>query len=179
MTIPIGMQGITVNVGVSNMAAFGIIDDVVIYKCAIDSATVDSLFHTGGYADVCDNFVIDTLDISDVVCGQINGMGDVIVSGGSGYYSYLWSNGDTTSSTQNLIAGMNSIIVKDTVYGCVITQYFNVNNTNAPDISISSSDNVTCNGQNNGNIYTDVTGGVGSYTYNWSTGSHLSEITNL
>ena len=47
-----------------------------------------------------------------------NGEASVSVTGGSGAYTYVWNNGETTSSISNLVAGVYSVVVSDQT-GCV------------------------------------------------------------
>jgi gliding motility-associated-like protein len=46
-------------------------------------------------------------------CDQADGTATVSVTGGSGNYTYLWSNGETTSTITNLIPGVYSVTVDD------------------------------------------------------------------
>ena len=47
-------------------------------------------------------------------------------------------------------------------------------------IIIDSTQDVSCNGGNDGEIYTTVTGGTGSYSYIWTnTAQTTDDITNL
>jgi len=176
--ISVSMRAITVNVGRSSMAVDGIIDDVIFYNCLIDTATIDSLYHIGGWLDICENFSIDSVETLDAICGMLNGSGEVYASGGSGEYSYQWSNGSTDSETDSLSAGTNSIIVTDTVYGCSETYYFSIQNIGAPNIVLSST-NIDCYGNNTASVSSTVTGGNLPYAYNWSTGEHTTSIQDL
>ena len=155
------------------------VDDINLYRCKIDEETIDSLYHVGNWNGDCFGLAINSLSINDATCGQANGTGFVDVTGGSGNYTYLWSDGSTTNIATLLEGGSNTIQINDTITGCTITQFFNVNNSNAPSISINTLTNINCYGGNNGEITTDVTGGTGSYTYNWSTGEHNENISNL
>ena len=155
------------------------VDDINLYRCIIDTETIDSLYHVGNWNGDCLDLAINSLSINDATCGQSNGTGFVSVTGGSGNYTYLWSDGTTTNIATSLEGGPNTIQINDTTTGCTITQFFNVNNLNAPSISINTLTNVNCYGESNGEITPDVTGGTGSYTYNWSTGEHSTNISNL
>lgn len=63
----------------------------------------------------------DTLNVSlsgvDASCETADGSGTASVSGGTPPYSYIWSNGSTSSSASNLIAGTYSVTVSD-ANGC-------------------------------------------------------------
>ena len=154
----------------------GTIDDVIIYNCIIDSATVDSLYNIGNWQ--CNDFSIDSVDVLDAMCGILNGSGEVYVSGGSGEYSYQWSNGSTDFETDSLSAGTNFIMVTDTVYGCTETYYFSIQSIGAPNIDLSSTD-IECYGDNTASINSTVSNGTLPYVYNWSTGGHDASIQDL
>ncbi|MCZ2222669.1 MAG: gliding motility-associated C-terminal domain-containing protein [Chitinophagales bacterium] len=53
------------------------------------------------------------LNIKKDLCKQHNGSAEIIVTGGSAPYTYLWSNNATTSSINNLVANTYTILVKD------------------------------------------------------------------
>ena len=64
--------------------------------------------------------VVDTFSLAATLqvlaqpsCNLANGMASVTVSGGSGNFNYLWSNGATTSSVSNLAAGTYSVTVSE------------------------------------------------------------------
>ncbi|TRX70858.1 PKD domain-containing protein [Carboxylicivirga sp. M1479] len=112
--------------------------------------------------------------INDVVChngatGSIN----LNMSGGSGAFTYAWTNtgdatySESTASISNLKAGEYQVLVTDVIEGCTRTWLFDVAEPQAITIGIDKGD-ITCNGDNNGYINVSATGGVESYTYYWS-----------
>ncbi|MCF4102376.1 hypothetical protein L1I30_11920, partial [Gillisia sp. M10.2A] len=65
--------------------------------------------------------VIDRIEITEPLCNSgNNGSAKVIVSSGTGPYNYLWSDGQTTETAINLIAGTYSVSVTDSK-GCATT----------------------------------------------------------
>jgi len=124
---------------------------------------------------------IDT--VGTVTCfGGSDGIVDISVSGGVGTYSYLWSNGATTQNVSNLMAGNFSVVITDD-NGCTVTLDSTINQNDEIIITADSVDNILCNGASTGNIYISVTGGVGSYTYNWTSGGSTvattQDLTNV
>ena len=78
--------------------------------------------------------------------------------------TYLWSNLSTNSSISNLSSGNYSVNVTDS-NGCVLTEFFNISEPN--EIIVSSTfENVSCNGNNDGNINLNISGGISDYTVN-------------
>src|SRR5690606_20567001 len=73
--------------------------------------------------------VVHVIAINAIVtnedCGEFNGNINVSVTGGSGNYSYQWSNGEVTQSIGGLQYGTYSVIVSDTT-GCTVSQTYTV-----------------------------------------------------
>uniref|UniRef100_UPI00292FC1EA beta strand repeat-containing protein n=1 Tax=Pedobacter heparinus TaxID=984 RepID=UPI00292FC1EA len=103
-----------------------------------------------------------------VTChGGANGTASVIVTGGTGAYSYLWApSGGTAATASGLSAGTYTVTIKDANL-CQTTQSFTIIEPPALVISPSQT-NVSCNGSNNGSATVSVTGGTGSYSYAWA-----------
>lgn len=99
--------------------------------------------------------------------------------GGSGSYSYLWSNGATTPNI-SATAGNYSVTVTDQNSGLLPCQIVNSISVNDPSQMIVNliPTNATC-GLNNGSISATVLGGTSPYNYSWSNGGATSTITGL
>ncbi len=117
-----------------------------------------------------------TLATSNTTCGDSNGTATANVTGGSGSYTYSWSNGAVGSTVSNLVSGNYTLTVTDTA-GCTSETAFSISSSDSPIINLSSV-NTTC-GDNNGVATANVSGGTGTYTYSWSNGAATSSITNL
>ena len=111
--------------------------------------------------------------INSVSCfGGNDGSISLTVSGGTGSYSYQWSNGESSAALSNLSVGSYTVTITDSL-NCVASDVFNVNQPSAINILATTSD-LTCNNALNGAIDVSVSGGTGSYSYLWSSGE-LSE----
>lgn len=109
--------------------------------------------------------------------GVNNGTVSATATGGVPPYSYLWSNGATTATQNNLAPGTYTVTVTDT-QGCTRTASATV--ANKPPIVINvAATQPTCTGYTNGSLSATVTGGTGPYTYLWSTGQTTATINNL
>ena len=54
-----------------------------------------------------------TATSTNEICGQLNGTATVVATGGTGNYTYLWSNGQTTASATGLAGGSYTVTVND------------------------------------------------------------------
>lgn len=99
-----------------------------------------------------------------------NGTANVSVSGGIGPYSYIWSNGATTPSINNLCEGTYLVTVYDNASNnCSVIG--SVSLVDPPGIVLNSSSQPATCGLNNGSATVSVTGGTPNYSYYWSNGS--------
>lgn len=121
-----------------------------------------------------------TLTVTSVTCfGGNNGAISISVSGGSGGYSYIWSDPSCSgTSCNNLTAGTYSITVTD-ANGCQITVTTAVNQPSPLSSTISNATSITCWKYCNGSAEVNVSGGAGNYSYQWSSGENSSIATAL
>ncbi len=122
--------------------------------------------------------IVVTETITEPTCGNSDGQISVNVSGGTPPYTYLWSNAETTSSISGIGAGIYDLTVTDT-NGCFTIENYLVNDQGAPLVSISSITDATCNGNCDGAINTDVSGGTIPYQFLWSNGETTQNIDSL
>ncbi|MEZ0487021.1 hypothetical protein [Fibrella aquatica] len=107
---------------------------------------------------------------TNILCnGGTNGQANITVSGGTLPYAYSWNTGAVTSSINNVPAGVYSVTVTD-ANACFLTHSFTLTQPTAVSVAVSGT-NVSCFGEANGTASLTATGGVGSYTYLWNTGS--------
>ena len=99
------------------------------------------------------------------------------VSGGSGSYSYQWSNGDYSQEITNLSVGNYSVTVSDED-GCTISENIDIISTEIPELTITTQD-VSCYVGNNGFATVSVSGGISPYTFQWSNGQTSPTIGGL
>ena len=110
----------------------------------------------------------DAVDCNDANSGDI----DLLVSGGSGSYSFLWSNGATTEDLSNIPSGEYSVEVTDTE-GCIAqSETFTIWRQDDFIVDLQTSIDPNCEGNFVSQI-NDITisGGVPPYSINWSSGS--------
>ncbi len=116
--------------------------------------------------------------VANVSCnGANNGSINLIVSGGTMPYSFLWSNNDTTISINGLAAATYNVTVTD-ANGCTYLDTFAVTEPDSLLTSIAGID-ANCNGASNGSATLTVTGGTGPYTYFWSNFRFTKDVYGL
>src|SRR5207253_1237076 len=109
-------------------------------------------------------------------CNQPNGGVSIVVTVGTGPYTYNWSNGATTSSVTNVPTGTYTVTVTG-ANGCSGTATATVNNTTPPVLNPPTIVQATCN-KANGSASVSLTSG-GPVTYLWSTGATTTTVTGL
>ena len=116
---------------------------------------------------------------TDVACfGTSTGSASINVSGNiSSTVTYLWNNGETTSSINNLAAGQYICTVTNG-NGCTSTQQVIITEPNTPLSGPLDVINETC-GASNGVCSISVSGGTAPYSISWNNGGTGSSITNL
>jgi len=105
---------------------------------------------------------------TNVSCnGGSNGYASVTVTGGTGTYTYSWSPSGGTAATANGLSAGTYIVTVTDAKQCTKIQSFTIAEPDALTPSVSQTD-VSCNGGSNGSATVSVTGGTGTYSYQWS-----------
>lgn len=101
-------------------------------------------------------------------------------SGGSGSYTYAWSNGATTAAIGGLAVGNYTVTVTDAANGCIGVRTFTVP-SDAPFNVWHQSVLPSCAANSDGaiTVMTDATGGLGPLQYLWSTGATTPTVSGL
>ncbi|MDC0231477.1 SprB repeat-containing protein [Aureispira] len=112
---------------------------------------------------------------TDVTCnGGTNGSATVSPAGGTGAFTYIWDNLDSTSTATTLTAGVMCVTVSD-ANGCSASTCTNITEptlltTTAAINSNYNGENVSCAGACDGIVFATGTGGTLPYqSYTWST----------
>lgn len=96
------------------------------------------------------------------------GSAQATATGGTGAYTYLWSNGQNGPDAANLQAGPISVVVTD-ANGCTTLATGSITEPTAMTLSIAPAD-ARCFGASDGTATAIAGGGAGNYTYLWSNG---------
>lgn len=109
--------------------------------------------------------------------GGSNGALNLTVVGGTGPYSYLWSNTSLSQDLSNITAGIYSVSVTD-ANGCVATLQDTVTQPGVYALTAQITP-VACFASSTGAIDITVIGGTGPYTYGWNNNQFTQDLTNL
>ena len=131
-----------------------------------------------------DTLEITSYSVVDVNCfGDSNGSINVVFQGGTSPYTYLWDNGAATQNISGLLNGTYVLTITDanscTVSGTYIVASPPVLESTAFTASDFNGWNVSCNGDHNGSINLEMTGGILPYTYLWSNSEITQDISDL
>lgn len=111
----------------------------------------------------------------NITCfGAGNGSASLTVTGGTPGYTYQWSSGGTSGNVSGLSPGIHNVTVTD-ANGCTDVTFVDISQPVQLFANITVSQNVSCNGGNNGSATVTVAGGTLPYTFNWSPGGANSQ----
>ncbi len=117
--------------------------------------------------------------VTSTIADDINGTIDLTVTGNSGPYTILWSNGETTEDISGLTPGVYTATVCET-NGCCVTI---TDSIVAPTTCVFSVHKVckqiTCHNACDGMITLTPNGGTAPYSYVWSNGNATNSASNL
>lgn len=151
--------GENISVATSVYSISGIYLDTLINGEGCDSIITTNL-------NVLDEINIDiNVDILPSGYNQTNGLASAQASGGDGNFTYLWSDGQTTSSATNLSGGTEYCVTVTDGNGC----FNSFCNTVLYDdnIAITLNDTLDCFGDIDGELTLAVGNGLGDYNYEW------------
>ncbi len=120
--------------------------------------------------------VVNIATTGQTMVGQNNGAASAASNGGTPSYTYLWNNGSSNSSINNLAPGIYTVTVTDSK-GCTATKTAIVSGVDCTAIAQTSVINATCNNASDGTVMAMVTGGMAPFTYLWNTGSTSQMLT--
>lgn len=149
-----------------------------LYSCIVTDANLKSVVES-----VLIEEPVVALTVSEFVTGETiylakNGAINLVVTGGTAPYSYLWDNGAVTEDISGLTPGNYAITVTDAL-GCQKT---------TTGIAVSAATQITVSdvvthetvaSADDGTITLTVAGGTAPYTYSWSHGPTTKDVTGL
>jgi Zn-dependent metalloprotease len=145
------------------------------------SVTITDSHHCSAIANAVVNNE-GTISIStattDVLChGETTGVAAVSVNIGNAPYTFIWNNGQTTNTLNNIPAGTYTVSVTDAL-GCSAVSSVIINEPTPLSVSVAYEE-PTCNGMNNGTANVIASGGTAAYHYQWNTTEVTDTIKTL
>lgn len=122
--------------------------------------------------------LVTSVSATQITCpGGSDGSIDLTASGGMAPLTYQWNNGDTAQDLSGLNFGVYSVITTDS-NGCTSLDTANITAPAAFASGLTVTD-ISCNGEIDGEVGVNVSGGTAPYTYMWSTGDSVAALTGL
>ncbi len=151
-----------------------------IYSVIITDANGCSVSRTATVANGCTVTpcsITLTSTQNNVLCnGVCTGVAAVSPAGAIGVVSYIWSNGATGQTVNNLCAGVYSVTATD-ANACAATRSITITQPTAIVAALSAT--ATNCTPNTGSIVSTVSGGTPTYTFAWSNSNTTSNISGL
>ncbi len=147
---------------------------------SVQVADSKGCYATGNYAVTQPQSlaVFGTPSVIHVSCNNAaTGSIGLQIQGGISPYNFVWNNGATTPSVNNLIAGNYSVTITDAA-NCSLVLNQSVTQPSGMQVNMFKTDE-TCFKSFDGNAHASVIGGTPPYTYFWSNGSSNRAIDSL
>lgn len=126
-----------------------------------------------------ENLNVSLTESKDVTFyGGQDGSIDIDAQGGVAPYKYKWNNGATTQDISNLESGNYYAKVTDAT-GCSKIIHVTIDQPKALTAKIDRVTNINCFGDESGEVFVSVEGGVKPYQYVWNNGSTTEDISGL
>ncbi|MBL7922924.1 MAG: gliding motility-associated C-terminal domain-containing protein [Bacteroidia bacterium] len=100
-------------------------------------------------------------------CGNTNGSISTQVSGGTGTFTYLWSDGSNGNGLSQIAAGSYTVTVTD-ANNCSASATAVVANAGGPVLAVSNVSAASCYGSSDGSAGILISSGNAPFNYNWS-----------
>ena len=112
-----------------------------------------------------------------VVCPNTTGTVTAAVNGSNPPFTYLWSNGATTSQITGVALGSYSCVITDAL-GCSVTKSTTLRSVSPISIRMTTTP-ASCLYSTDGTATPTVTGGLPPYTYSYTNGTTTANATGL
>ncbi|MDB4728013.1 OmpA family protein [Saprospiraceae bacterium] len=100
--------------------------------------------------------------------GNTDGKARAKVTGGTGGYMFKWDNGETDKTAEKLNAGTHTLTVTDK-NGCQAIATIDITENILPlAVSLEQIKSINCNGEQNAELKSEISGGKAPFTYSWN-----------
>ncbi|MBL7826553.1 MAG: hypothetical protein JNJ57_07985, partial [Saprospiraceae bacterium] len=135
------------------------------YTATVTDANVCTCSSSVTVGNNNNNLTVNTTVNSSAGC-TVGGSASATVTGGSGNYSYLWDNGQTGSTANNLSAGPHKVTVTDLATGCQGIGMVTIPTASTLTVTAQVNNNATC--ASGGKATAFPSDGQAPYTFDWS-----------
>jgi hypothetical protein len=121
--------------------------------------------------------LLANVSIDHIECAN-DQLGNIFLqtNGGTAPYTYIWSNGVSNRNLLDVPGGSYNVTITD-FHNCVFQNSYTIHS--ADSLIVNAEIVHSDDGNANGSIIVTVTGGTGSYTYQWDDGHHTPVLTGL
>lgn len=116
-----------------------------------------------------------TTSASQPSCGMCNASSTVMASGGTGPYTFAWTNGSTSATTNSMCAGIYQVNITD-ANGCTSLHNVLISNSNGITGHTFNTTNELCAGNCNGASTITPIGGTSPITFSWTSPSSTNSF---
>ena len=150
-----------------------------LYDVTVSDGQCTSIL-SGIFIEEPEPLYIDANTIKSPDCvGEATGTIEIEVSGGNPPYIFNWNNGQTTQNMDEIAVGNYSVVITDANNCSIISNTIQVSDPAPIEIIIDEVTHIDCFGSDDGAINISVSGGTGSYSFDWSHGEATEDIFNL
>ncbi len=123
--------------------------------------------------------LVVNVDTSNPLCfGDCTGTIDLEISGGAAPYFVAWLHGPRNLTLGGLCAGSYPYTVTDK-FGCEVSGSIDITSPEELEVSLDQFIKPSCNGDDDGSISVNVSGGIADYEYEWSNGAFSAVNSNI
>jgi gliding motility-associated-like protein len=122
------------------------------------------------------SFSLNTTSQAVKCFGVNSGTAIVNITGGTGPFGILWSNGQTGLTDTDLVAGTYTVQITDLSSGCIASAIAPI--TQPQQITVTVPNGTVCIGQTHA-LNATVSGGTTPYTFNWNNGISAANPFNI
>jgi gliding motility-associated-like protein len=174
--VELTVGGLTTNGTIAWTPTTGLSNTTTTTVFALPTSTTTyfaTLTDSSGICSAIGQVIVDVVDldlepVSTPATCAVLGSASVNVTLGSGDYSYLWGNGATTQTINDLQPGTYFVVVTDDVLGCQDSTEVVVDAGLETLFATVEITNESCNGASDGEIIVNAFEGTQPYTFDWT-----------
>jgi len=154
---------------VGNVAFSGGLDEGYYTITVTDAAQCETVVEVNLEAEIDFQATVQSI-IGPSCFGGNNGSASVLIQGGGGGFTFLWSDelSQNTPLASNLAAGLYAVSITNNLSGCVIILEVPITEPQELGLDILEITPEQCFGTNNASIRIRANGGTGPYSYIWN-----------